>query len=319
MLDWGVGSTGKVGTTILRMASGLKIYALLVFMELLWSMHYVASKFALREFQPLVLASLRITATAIILALIGLAWGRKRDSTPLPKSSRGLFLQMGLFGIALNQLFFVLGLSRTLASHSTLIFSTSPLFVLLIARLKGMEKLARFRILGMVVSLSGVVILNLKQGFHLDTRYLLGDLISSLGALSFSYYTIIGKHVSQRYDLIKATLATYQWGAFFLIPLGVAGWRQQAWRQITWQGFAALGYMVVFGSVVTYLIFYYALRHADASRVASFAYLQPVMATAFAVLILGEHLTLNLMVGIFVILTGVIVAERGKEVFDWLV
>jgi drug/metabolite transporter (DMT)-like permease len=77
--------------------------------------------------------------------------------------------------------------------------------------------------------------------------------------------------------------------------------------------------MVLFGSIAAYLIFYYALRHIEASRVASYAYLQPVMATTFAVVLLGESLTISLMVGISIILTGVLITERGREVFDWLV
>lgn len=296
-----------------------KLYTLMVLMELLWSLHYVASKYALREFLPLVLAAIRIASATLILGLIVLTSRNEREAKPIPRSARGLFLQLGLSGIALNQLFFILGLSRTLASHSALIISTSPIFVLLIARLKGMERLARFRIFGMVISVAGVITLNLKHGFHLETRYLLGDLITTLGVLSFSYYTIIGKNVAQSYGLLKTTFVTYVGGAIFLIPLGLLNWNEQPWSQVTWRGVGALGYMVLFGSVAAYLIFYYALRHADASRVASYAYLQPILATAFSVSFLGEPLTLGLIGGILIILTGVIIAERGREVFDWLV
>ncbi len=52
---------------------------------------------------------------------------------------------------------------------------------------------------------------------------------------------------------------------------------------------------------------------------ASYAYLEPLMASAFSVGLLGERLTLSLAGGIFTILTGVLLAERGREVFDWLV
>lgn len=296
------------------------LYALLVLMELFWSLHYVASKYALREFQPLVLASLRIAAATLILGLIsavsrnGAAARNSEFSRP-----RGLFLRLGFFGIALNQLFFILGLSKSLASHSALIISISPIFVLLLARLKGMERLARFRLAGMAISILGVIALNLKQGFHLQTQYFLGDLITMAGILSFSYYTIISKDLARSCGLIRATFATYLGGALFLVPAAALGWHRQSWEQISWRGIAALGYMVLFGSIVAYLIFFYALRHAEASRVASFAYLQPVMASAFSIFFLGERLTLSLVAGIIIILTGVLIAEHGREVFDWLV
>jgi drug/metabolite transporter (DMT)-like permease len=295
-------------------------YALLVLMELFWSLHYIASKYALREFRPLVLASLRIGAATLILGLISTVSG-KGDAARNSKTSRPrtLFLQLGLFGIALNQLFFILGLSKSLASHSALIISISPVFVLFIARLKGMERLARFRVAGMAISILGVIALNLKEGFHLQTQYFLGDLITMAGILSFSYYTIISKDVARHYGLIRATFATYVGGALFLVPAGVIGWRRQPWGEVSWRGIAALGYMVLFGSILAYLIFFYALRHAEASRVASFAYLQPVMASGFSIFFLGERLTLSLAAGIIIILTGVLIAEHGREVFDWLV
>ncbi len=305
---------------MIQLRAKWRFYALLVFMELLWSLHYVASKYALREFNPLVLASLRIVAATLILGLISAAFQEKVTlDKPRISPPRGLFLQLGLFGIALNQLFFILGLSRSLASHSALIISTSPVFVLIIARLKGMEPLARFRIAGMVISILGVIALNLKRGFQLETQYFLGDLITMAGILSFSYYTIIGKDIAHSYGLLRATLATYLGGALFLVPAGLFGWRQQVWEHVSWRGVAALGYMVLFGSIVAYLIFFYALRHAEASRVASYAYLQPVMASAFSIGFLGERLTLSLAGGIVIILTGVLIAERGREVFDWLV
>lgn len=296
-----------------------RLIILLVIMELLWSLRYIASKFALREFRPLTLAAIRIVLATTLLGIVVRFSGERRNSEPIPRSAWSLFIQMGLFGIALNQLFFILGLSRTLASHSALIIATSPIVVLLIARLRGMEGLARFRILGMIISVLEVIALNLRQGFRLETQYLLGDMITSLGVLSFSYYTVMGKDVSQQFGLLRATFATYVAGMLFLIPVGVLTWNRQPWHQVTWRGLVALGYMVVFGSVVAYVIFYFALRHSDASRVASYAYLQPVMASALSIFFLGERLTLSLVTGILIILSGVFIAERGREVFDWLV
>ena len=218
------------------------LYVLLVLMELFWSLHYVASKYALREFEPFVLAFLRIGAATLILGLIS-AVSRSGGAARTVKTSRprSLFLQLGLFGTALNQLFFILGLSKSLASHSALIISLSPVFVLFIARLKGMERLARFRVAGMAISILGVVALNLKQGFHLQTQYFLGDLITMAGVLSFSYYTIISKDIARHHGLIRATFATYLGGALFLVPAGVYGWHRQIWGMISWRGIAALG------------------------------------------------------------------------------
>ncbi len=301
-----------------RPTSGLKLVAIMLCMELLWGLHYVVSKYALREFDPLVLATLRVFAAAAILGLLCQFSDRGEGGQVLRRSRWPLFLQLGLFGITLNQLFFILGLARTLPSHSALILSTSPLFVIVLARLKGMERLAGFRAFGMLISVFGVVALNLKSGFHLETRYLMGDGITVLCVLAFSYYTIIGKQVSKESGLLRTTFATYLGGLVFMVPVGFWGWKRQDWGNVHWDGLSAFGYMVLGGSIAAYLMFYYALRHTDASRVAAYGYIQPILAAGFSIGFMGEHLTWSLTAGMLTVLTGVLVAERGRAVFDWL-
>jgi drug/metabolite transporter (DMT)-like permease len=85
------------------------------------------------------------------------------------------------------------------------------------------------------------------------------------------------------------------------------------YSRVTWVAWASLAYMAVFPSVICYSIYYYALGHVPASRVAAFSYLQPVLATtmAMAMPLLGEHLTKSLIMGGVLVLTGVFLAERG--------
>jgi len=70
---------------------------------------------------------------------------------------------------------------------------------------------------------------------------------------------------------------------------------------------------VLFGSVVPYLLFAYALTGLAASRVAAFNYLQPVIASSLAIWVLSEKLTAKVLIGGVLILTGVYLAERGGE------
>jgi drug/metabolite transporter (DMT)-like permease len=69
--------------------------------------------------------------------------------------------------------------------------------------------------------------------------------------------------------------------------------------------------MALFPSLVCYLIYYYALKFIAASRVSAFSYLQPLLATVMAVMVLGEEVTGGLAAGGALILSGVFVAERG--------
>ena len=70
-------------------------------------------------------------------------------------------------------------------------------------------------------------------------------------------------------------------------------------------------FMALFPSTICYLIYSYALTHIPASRVAAFSYIQPVLATMLAVVMLGERVTLPLVAGGAVIFSGVYLTERG--------
>jgi drug/metabolite transporter (DMT)-like permease len=81
---------------------------------------------------------------------------------------------------------------------------------------------------------------------------------------------------------------------------------------VPWVGWAALLYMAVFPAVLGYLIYFWALGHAPASKIAAVQYIQPPLATAFSSLFLGEAVSSMLLWAGGLILTGVFLAERAK-------
>ena len=83
-------------------------------------------------------------------------------------------------------------------------------------------------------------------------------------------------------------------------------------RAVPLSAWAAVFYMALVPSVICYLIYFYALAYMEASRLAAFSYLQPLLATVFAIFILHEHVTLALVVSGLVIFGGVYITERGR-------
>jgi drug/metabolite transporter (DMT)-like permease len=77
------------------------------------------------------------------------------------------------------------------------------------------------------------------------------------------------------------------------------------------EAWLSLIYMAVFAAVLAYLIYYYALTYLPASRVSAVSYLQPVVATLFAVGFLGERISAVLIIGGILVLTGVVITERA--------
>ena len=223
-------------------------------------------------------------------------------------------LILGLFGVTLNQVFFMIGLSRTTAVHSVLIISMMPIFVLAIAASIGQERITARKATGMLIAVGGVAILNTLPSSSAGLGggpSLLGDFFVFLAAITFALFTVFGKRVSSRHTSVTVNTFSYVGGAVALAPLALWQSRGFHFTAVSASAWTSLLYMALFPSVISYLIYYHVLSQIPASRVAAFAYLQPVLATIMAVIALGERVTEPLLAGGAVIFSGVYLAERG--------
>lgn len=288
------------------------LYPLIFLMVLCWSGNFIAGKFALQELPPFALVCLRVWFSAALLAGIYFTSPEARaarfSGTDLKK-----FAELGLYGVVLNQTGFTVGLHYTTVAHSSLIIALGPIFVLALARWRGLEVLTARKLLGMAISFVGVAILSSEYGFGSDSPTFVGDVITLAGSIAFAFYTVVGKRVALTYGTLAMNTYAYLTGALLVLPL--TGWQLVGvpWEEITGRGWASVVYMAALASVVAYLIYYYALSKLSASRVAAFSYLQPVIATLLGVVALGETLSPRLVGGGTAVLLGVYLAERARD------
>ncbi|MBI3404973.1 MAG: DMT family transporter [Acidobacteria bacterium] len=282
-------------------------------MMFLWALNIVVGKWALGHIDPLTLASFRVTLAGLILLPIFLI--RCRGVRILPQD-RSPVLWMGLLGVAGNQMLFTIGLSQTTSGHSSLVVSSGPVFVLLIAGLLGMEHFTWKKIAGMAISISGVVLLALEHGLDLHSGTLAGDVLTMSGSFSFAGYVVMGKRVAGHYNPVAMNFFNFAAGGVIVLPLAVwCAWRLN-FAAVGWQGWVGLLYMAVFASVVAYLIYYWALKYLAASRIAAFSYLLPIMALLLGTLFQGEKITGHLLGAGALILGGVYLTELHTSAAD---
>ena len=284
-------------------------------MVLMWTANFLAAKIALRTLDAVTLGPLRVELAAVIMLAVYAATPRQRSGEQSKRRAfdRGdlwRFFWLGVFGVAGNQLLFLIGLNYTTVGHSSLIIATGPITILLLARMQRLELLTVNKLLGMVLSFSGVALLALEKGISLQAGTLKGDLITFAGSFSFACYTVLSKRIAPKYDTISMNTYLYISGAIIVMPLAI--WRAMRldWAAVSWQGWLGLLYLALFGSVCAYLIYFWALRRLAASRLAAFTYFQPVLATILGVWMLGEEMTHNLLGGGALVLVGVYLAER---------
>ncbi len=289
--------------------SGERIYLLLTLMVLMWSFNYVVGKLALREFPAMLLVGLRTILAGALLVPVYLWRHGTGDSVWTWRDLRVL-IPLGLCGVTGNQLFFVMGLSRTSVAHAAIMISTTPILVLLMAAAQGQERITHRKLIGMGIAFTGIVVLQMGRAQG-STATVLGDLFILLGALSFSAFTVLGKAISTRHGGLTVNTIAYASGALALAPMVL--WRSASFHfgAVSTQGWLSVFYMAAFSSVIAYLIFYYALTHTAASRVSAFSYLQPVLATLMAIPVLREPVHPGLLLGGSLALVGVYVTERS--------
>jgi len=288
----------------------LLLWGLIALMTVFWTLNPLIGKVALRHFPPLLLIGVRTMIAAALILPLYLSW--KGDRQPIARRDwpRLLFLTLGLqIG---NQVLFVTGLSRTSVAHSAFLYALTPVVVLLVASSIGQEHLRVKKLLGMAIAIVGVLLLANERAVEGSPATLAGDLVTLCGVAAFSSFTVLGKSERARYGPLTLTTVAYCSGAIVFQPVVWAGYGVAALEGIPWTSWAALLYMAVLPAVVGYLIYFWALGHAPASKIATMQYMQPPLATGLSALFLGEPVSPMLLGAGTLILTGVILAERAK-------
>lgn len=277
-------------------------------MLVFWSINYLAGKIALVHMDPLTLVAFRFeVAGAIMLAVYAL----QKRRMPLRRGDVWTFTYLAFLGVVVNQGLFTIGLDYTTSSHSALIVAIDPILILVLASAMKIERLTTGKVAGMALAFFGIVVLEVENGPH--SPLLMGDLISLGGALGFSLYAVFAKRITREYDPIALNAFNCVGAAILFLPLAIRQGIRLDWKTVGWVGWAGMFYMAIFSSVAAYLLFYWALRYMDPSRVAAINYLQPVCVVLLASVFLAERPTPHLLGGTALVLAGVWLAERGAS------
>ena len=288
------------------------MHVLMLFATVSWAGNIIAGKLVLRSVTAPALAQLRVVAAGLIFAVLFFAW-RGRPSLRLSRREWGLLAVIALFGITLNQLFFIGGIGKTSAAHAGLIVSLGPVLVLILSCALRLEELTLLKSVGAIVSFAGVAVLTTGKAAHSSGASWLGDAILLAGSAIFAYYTILVKEVADRYDTLTLNTLIFAIGALWMLPFGAQAVAHTHWKSLTVEAWGGFVFMVIFGSVLSYLFFAFALTELTASRVAAFSYLQPVIATVLGILLLRETVNPRVIAGGALILVGVYLAERERS------
>ena len=288
-----------------------RMHLLMLLVTVCWASNIIAGKEALTGFGALALAQLRVLGAATIFVIGFLAGGRIRRLR-LPRRIWLFLVAMAFNGIALNQLTFIGGMARSTVAHTGLIVALGPVMVLVIAVVVRLEALTAWKFAGMMIAFAGVGILTADKVGQGSGGHWTGDLILLLSTVVFAIFTVLMKEVANSLDGLTLNTLIFTLGAVMMLPFCAHAVVVTNWAALSLEAWWGLAFLVVFGSVVPYLLFAYVLTELPASRAAAFNYLQPLIAIALGIWVLSERLTSKVLVGGALILAGLYLTERER-------
>lgn len=220
------------------------------------------------------------------------------------------------FGIALNMLTFFKGLNYTTPISASVMMVTSPILVLIFSSILIKERPTLIKIAGVIIGLIGAVVLILYGGKSDASakNMMLGNFLVFINAASYGMYLVIVKKVVAKYKPVTFIRWLYFFGIIFVFPFGISEFSEIQWEIIPTSGYLRIGFVVIFASCITYLFNLFALSKLKPTTVSVFIYLQPVVASIYALLVGSDHLdTIKIIATILIFLGVYLVSKQSPQ------
>jgi drug/metabolite transporter (DMT)-like permease len=242
--------------------------ALLV-VNIIYGANYSIAKEVMPAYvHPFAFVLMRVAGAAILFWTVSALFIKeKADKKDLPR-----FALLAVFGVALNQLLFLKGLSITTPINASIIMISNPIIVLIFAAVILKEQISISKIAGIAFGITGASLLLLfNKSFSFGSETITGDAM------------ILVKPLMQKYNTFTIVKWVFLFGFFYVLPFGYPEFRKIEWSTLpgaVWWDIA----FVVFGSTFfAYILNTYALRALSPSVVSIYIYLQPFLATLIAI------------------------------------
>jgi len=276
---------------------------------LFWGLSYIAIKVGLRYLTPMELISARLLLAAPTLYVI-----LRVKKIPIKwRQDKLLYL---LSGIVIFLHFFVMaeGMESVSATDTSWILTTAPIFIALLSWLILKEPFGLMSTVGLVVAMAGVLILMSGGDFrNLGWLKSVDDWLVFSSCLTWAVYTIFGRIITRRHNSMAATFI------MVLVPtLLIAPWvmiRSGASRLAVMplEGWIAVVFLGIFCLAMAFWLWTEGLARQKAAHVGVYLYVEPLITTIGAIVLLGEKFTLVTLIGAVAIFGGVYLSSLGLQ------
>jgi drug/metabolite transporter (DMT)-like permease len=279
--------------------------------NLIYGINYTVAKEVMPEYiLPFGFIFCRVTGALILFWLLhALFYREKIEKKDVPR-----LMLCGLFGVSINQLLFFKGLNLSLPINASIIMTTNPIMVLIMATMIAKERLTWLKALGVGLGISGaLLIITFKQGFQLGASTWFGDLLIFINATSYGLYLVIVKPLMKKYKPITIIKWVFLFGYIAVFPIGWNEFTQIQWSEMPVVVIWETVYVIVATTFLAYLFNIYALKVLSPTVASSYIYLQPVLAGIFAVWLGRDYITWLKVVAAVLIFLGVYLVSKPSN------
>jgi drug/metabolite transporter (DMT)-like permease len=289
----------------------LLAYAAIYF---LWGASFLAIREVVAVVPPFFAAAFRFLCAGLILCGYSLARG-------IPPPDRAQLRNTALLGLVMfagdyGCLF--LAEKEVPSGLAAVIAATIPVWVLLAEWwFAGSQRPTARALAGIILGIGGVTLLMIPSGLH-STAFRVSAMVLLLGCFFWSGGTVASRHLKLPQQLSMSSGLQMAWGGGFLLLLssatGELGDLPILFHQWNWKLAVAMGYLVVFASIIAFTAYVWLIGREPTTRVASYAYVNPLVALLLGALLVQERPTPLQYAGAGLVVAGVAFTIAGKRV-----
>ncbi len=253
---------------------------------------------------------LRVSGATLVFWIVSLFLKKEKIS---PHDYLRIFIA-SIFGITLNMLAFFKGLSMTTPISASVIMVTSPIIVLTFATIFLKEKATKKKLIGIFIGMFGAILLIMYgRDVNTATNATLGNILVFVNATSYAMYLILIKNLTKKYHPLTLAKWLYLFGLILVIPFGYHEFNEIDWVSLPKSVLYRIGFVILFTTVLTYMFNLIAIKKLKPTTLSIFIYLQPVLASTYALFVGSDSLNEIKIVATILIFIGVYLVTRKPK------
>ncbi|HEU4472274.1 MAG TPA: EamA family transporter [Flavisolibacter sp.] len=295
--------------TIHKKGKRAKAYFALALVCFFWGTTWIASKVGVQHMPALQMAGIRQFLGGCCYVIFFLARG-----TALPKGREWWpILVLSFLNFMLSNALSTWGVQYISAGLGSIIGAIFPLWLVIIGFFTTRAGLTTKAMIGLLLGFAGICVIFYKHLHDFaDPRFRIGIFLSLASTWSWAFGTIYTKKHAVHFNPYFGLGLQMVISGIAVFSISHLSGHAVPLPAIPWQSWAAIAYLVIFGSVISFMAYLYALQNLPTAQVSLYAYVNPVVAVLLGALLFGEILNSFIIAGVLITLYGVYLVNRGS-------